>query len=156
MRSDLALNGQIMHPDRLMDQALLWLQEEEVIRLNKGPGRVPAGHDHPAQAGDPGVTQADFTSLQLHYDERVRQIHMMAEYAQHGLRPTADHMNLAMDYFSLSEDLFLERWPPDRYRELSRQTTPQSWRAIATVAHASIRLQRFRRGYSRRRGYAPP
>ena len=54
----------------------------------------------------------------------------MAEYAQHGLRPTADHLNLAMDYFSLSEDEFLERWLPDRDRELGRQTTPESWRTI--------------------------
>ena len=36
-----------------------------------------------------------------------------------------------MDYFSLDEDDFLRRWLPDRDdRELSRQTTPQSWRAI--------------------------
>ena len=74
-----------------------------------------------------GFAQADYASLQLHYDEQVRQIHVMAEY---GLRPTADHLNLAMDYFSLSEDEFLERWLPDRDRELARQTTPELWRSI--------------------------
>ena len=36
VKSDLVLNGQIRHPDRLMDRALLWLHEQEVIRLNKG------------------------------------------------------------------------------------------------------------------------
>ena len=36
VKSDLLLNSQIRHPDRLMDRALLWLHEQEVIRLNKG------------------------------------------------------------------------------------------------------------------------
>ena len=44
----------------------------------------------------------------------------MAEYAQHGLRTTADHLTLAMDYFSLAEDKLLKRWLPDRNRELAR------------------------------------
>ena len=77
-----------------------------------------------------GFARADFASLQLHYDEQIRQIHVMAEYAQHGLRQTADHLGLAMDYFSLTEAEFLERWLPGRDQETSRQTTPESWRAI--------------------------
>ena len=77
-----------------------------------------------------GFARADFASLQLHYDEQIRQIHVMAEYAQHGLRQTADHLGLAMDYFSLTEEEFLERWLPGRDQETSRQTTPESWRAI--------------------------
>ena len=36
VKSDLVLNSQIRHPDRLMDRALLWLHEQEVLRLNKG------------------------------------------------------------------------------------------------------------------------
>ena len=130
VKSDLVLNGQVRHPDRLMDRALLWLHEQEVIRLNKGMAVFRPAMTILLQPGRRGFAQADFASLQLHYDEQVRQIHVMAEYAQHGLRPTADHLNLAMDYFSLAEDQFLERWLPDRDRELARQTTPESWRAI--------------------------
>ncbi len=130
VKSDRALNGQIRHPDRLMDWALLWLHEQEVIRLNKGLAVFRPAMTILLKPERRGFAQADFASLQLHYDEQVRQIHVMAEYAQHGLRPTADHLNLAMDYFSLSEDEFLERWLPDRDRELARQTTPESWRTI--------------------------
>ena len=130
VKSDLALNGQIRHPDRLMDRALLWLHEQEVVRLNKGLAVFRPAMTILLKPERRGFAQADFASLQLHYDEQVRQIHVMAEYAQHGLRPTADHLNLAMDYFSLSEDEFLERWLPDRDRELARQTTPESWRTI--------------------------
>ena len=77
-----------------------------------------------------GFARADFASLQLHYDEQIRQIHVMAEYAQHGLSHTADHLKLAMDYFILPEKEFLDRWLPDRDQEISRQTTRESWRAI--------------------------
>ena len=77
-----------------------------------------------------GFARTNFASLQLHYDEQIRQIHVMAEYAQHGLRQTADQLGLAMDYFSLTEEEFLERWLLDRDQETSRQTTPESWRAI--------------------------
>ena len=35
-----------------------------------------------------------------------------------------------MDYFSLKQEEFLRRWLPDREKELTRQTTPESWRRI--------------------------
>ena len=130
VKSGPVLNSQIRHPDRLMDRALLWLHEQEVIRLNKGLAVLRPAMTILLKPERRGFAQADFASLQLHYDEQVRQIHVMAEYAQHGLRPTADHLGLAMDYFSLPEEEFLERWLPDRDRELARQTTPESWRVI--------------------------
>ena len=130
VRSDLVLNSQVRRPDRLMDRALLWLHEQEVIRLNKGLAVFRPAMTILLEPERRGFAQSDYASLQLHYDEQVRQIHVMAEYAQHGLRPTADHLNPAMDYFSLTEDEFLERWLPDRDRELARQTTPESWRTI--------------------------
>ena len=55
----------------------------------------------------------------------------MAEYAQQGLGSMADSLRLAMDYFSMGQEDFLRRWLPDRDRETARQTTPESWQAIA-------------------------
>ena len=54
----------------------------------------------------------------------------MAEYAQRGLGSIGDALGLAMDYFSLEQDEFLRNWLLDRDRDISRQTTPQSWRNI--------------------------
>ena len=54
----------------------------------------------------------------------------MAEYAQRGLGSMAEALGLAMDYFSLEQDEFLRNWLPDRDRDISRQTTPESWRSI--------------------------
>ena len=130
VKSDLILKSQIRHPDRLMDRALLWLHEQEVVRLNKGLAVFRPAMTILLKPEQRGFARADFASLQLHYDEQIRQIHVMAEYAQHGLSHTADHLKLAMDYFILPEQEFLDRWLPDRDQEISRQTTRESWRAI--------------------------
>ena len=54
----------------------------------------------------------------------------MMEYAQKGLGSMADALRLAMDYFSLPQEEFLQRWLPEQEREMARQTTAQSWHAI--------------------------
>ena len=115
---------------RLVDRSLVWLHEQEVIRLNKGLTVFRSAmtiHLSPERRGYWG---SDFESLQIHYDETVRQIHVMAEYAQRGLANMAEALRLAIDYFALGEAEFLQRWLPDRSPELSRQTTPESWRNI--------------------------
>ena len=131
VKADPVLMSHIREPARLMDRALLWLHEQEVIRLNKGLAVFRPAMTIKLKPERRGFTQTDFEPLRLHYDAQARQIHVMAEYAQQGLGSMATAINLAMDYFSLDEDDFLRRWLPDRDdRELSRQTTPQSWRAI--------------------------
>ena len=130
VNSDLILRSRIRDPARLTDRALLWLHEQEVIRLNKGLAVFRPAMTVLLKPERRGFAQSDFASLQLHYDEQVRQIHVMAEYAQRGLGSMADALGLAMDYFSLEQDEFLRNWLPDRDRDISRQTTPESWRSI--------------------------
>ena len=77
-----------------------------------------------------GFAAADFEPLKLHYKGQVRQIHVMVEFARRGLEEMADALRLAMDYFGLNEQEFLHRWLPERSREIGRETTPESWRAI--------------------------
>ena len=76
------------------------------------------------------LANADFEPLKLHYQGQVLQIHVMVEYARRGLEAMADALHLAMDYFSLKQGEFLSRWLSDRDKEIERQTTPESWRAI--------------------------
>ena len=130
LRSDLELKARVKDPEKLLDRALLWLHEQEVVRLNKGLAVFrPAMSIHLSEDRR-GFVSADFEPLKLHYEDQVLQVHVMAEFAQRGLEAMADALRLAMDYFSLSQEDFLRRWLPDRNRELSRQTTPESWRRI--------------------------
>ena len=130
IRRNRELSSQIREPDKLRDRALLWLHEQEVIRLNKGLAVFRPAMTIKLRPERRGFSEPDFRPLRLHYDEQVLQIHVMAEYAEQGLESTADALRLAMDYFSLGQEEFLDRWLPNRQRELSLQTTPESWLAI--------------------------
>ena len=130
VQSDIILRSEVKDPGKLMDRALLWLHEQEVIRLNKGLAVFRPAMTIHLKPETRGFAQADFASLKLHYDEQVLQIHVMAEYAQQGLASMAHALRLAMDYFARREEDFLDRWLPNRATETSRQTTPESWRAI--------------------------
>ena len=132
LSADLVLKSRVKDPEKLLDRALLWLHEQEVIRLHKGLAvfrpamTIRLGDEKPRR----GFASTDFEPLRLHYEGQVRQIHVMVEFARQGLESTADALRLAIDYFSLKEEEFLHRWLPNRNREIARETTPESWRTI--------------------------
>ncbi len=126
--------------DRLLQQALLWLHDQEVIRLNRGMSVFRPAMTIRLEAGGNRFQQSDFEPLQIHYDEQTIQIHIMTEYAEKGLQSIADAVRLTLDYFSLPRVDFIDRWLSDKKQELSRQTTPESWRRI--VESLNNRAQR--------------
>jgi ATP-dependent DNA helicase RecQ len=131
LNGDLLLKAEIKNPQKCLDHALLWLHEQEIICLNKGLAvfrsamTIRLDDDWKKQ-----FRQPDFDPLKMHYDEQILQIHVMAEYVQRGLAAMADALLLTMDYFSLQQEEFLQRWLPGREKELERQTTPASWQNI--------------------------
>ncbi|NHZ62106.1 RecQ family ATP-dependent DNA helicase [Massilia genomosp. 1] len=130
IEGDLELAGRAKSCPRLVDRGLLWLHEQGVIRLNKGMAVFRPAMTIRLAPERRGFYKADFAPLQLHYSEQVVQIHVMAEYVQRGLQKMADALQLAMDYFGMERDQFIAQWLPAREKELERQTTPASWRAI--------------------------
>lgn len=133
LEGDLVLRAQIKEPAKLLDRALLWLHEQEVIRLNKGLAVFRPAMTIQLDQGRRAYQKADFVPLQQHYEEQVTQIHVMAEYAERGLRGIQEARQMVGDYFRLTRDAFLLRWLPNREKELSRQTTPDSWHRIVEV-----------------------
>lgn len=127
---DLILKAEIKHPDKLLDRALMWLHEMEVIRLNKGLAVFRPAMTILLGQDKRNFVKSDFMPLSVHYQEQVLQIHIMAEYVQKGLQAMSDALQLTMDYFSLEQEKFLDKWLPGREKELLRQTTPESWRSI--------------------------
>ena len=126
--SDLFLKSR--NPEKLLDRALLWLHEQEVIRLNKGLAVFRQAMTIRLTDERRGFAAPDFEPLRLHYKGQAMQIHVMAEFAQRGLENMADAVRMSIDYFTLKQEDFLRRWLPDRGREIQRETTPESWRAI--------------------------
>ena len=130
VNADMVLRSQIRAPARLVDRALLWLHEQEIIRLNKGLAVFRPAMTIRLKSERRGFARADFEPLRLHYDEQVVQIHVMAEYVQRGMAAMAEALRLVVDYFRLPRPDFLRRWLPDPDNQMSRQTTPESWRRI--------------------------
>ena len=126
--------------DRLLQQALLWLHDQEVIRLNRGMLVFRSAMTIRLKGGRNRFLQSDFEPLQIYYDEQTLQIHIMAEYAEKGLQSVADAVGLTLDYFSLPRQEFVTKWLADKKQELTRQTTPESWRRI--VESLNNRTQR--------------
>ena len=129
-----------INADRLLQQALLWLHDQEVIRLNRGMSVFRSAMTIRLKEGRNRFLQSDFEPLQIYYDEQTLQIHIMAEYAEKGLQSVADAVGLTLDYFSLPRREFVDKWLPDKKQELTRQTTPESWRRI--VESLNNRTQR--------------
>ncbi|MHB8791265.1 MAG: RecQ family ATP-dependent DNA helicase [Desulfobulbaceae bacterium] len=138
LEGDLFLKARMKDPQKLVDRALLWLHEQEVIRLNKGLAVFRPAMTIRLSQDRRGFRRSDFTPLQLHYQEQVVQIHVMAEYVQRGLAAMAEALRLTIDYFRLGREEFIRRWLPGREKELSRQTTPESWRAIVESLHNPV------------------
>ena len=128
---DILLKQETRDMRKLVERALLWLHEQEVLRLNKGLAIFRTAMTlHLESNWKLQFETGNYQPLALHYDELTRQIHIMAEYAERGIKKMADAMRLAMDYFKLPREEFCRRWLPNRENELTRQTTPQSWDAI--------------------------
>lgn len=141
MLSDLVIKSSTKNPDGLMDRGLLWLHEQEVLRLNKGLAVFRPAMTIQLEEGRRRFTKADFMPLEIHYEEQVIQIHVMNEYVQRGLKAMPDAIHLSQDYFHLDQSEFLRRWMPNREKELRQQTTPDSWRKIVEVLRNPIQQE---------------
>ena len=130
LNGDVLLRGEVRDMTRLMDRALLWLHEQQVLTLGRGLTVFrPAITVHLNPKGG-SFTLQHFAPLDEHYTETTIQTHVMAAYAERGLTAMEQAQRLSGDYFILDRDAFLRRWLPGRGPELRRQTTGASWRAI--------------------------
>jgi ATP-dependent DNA helicase RecQ len=136
LEADLVLKAEMKDVSKLLDRALLWLHEQEILRLGKGLAIFRPAMTIKLAPERRGFHQADFKPLKLHYEEQTLQIHVMAEYVRRALLALAEALRLVMDYFNLTQSEFLQRWLPDREQELARQTTPASWQAIVTALNS--------------------
>jgi ATP-dependent DNA helicase RecQ len=115
---------------KLMERALLWLHEQQVLTLGKGLTVFRSAmtvHLKPSRAG---FTRKDFLPLEEHYREQTAQTHVMAAYAETGLKDIGTALRLAEDYFTQDQETFLRRWMPGRNVEIRRQTTGRAWKQI--------------------------
>ncbi len=130
LTGDAFLRGQVKEMTRLMDRALLWLHEQDVVTLGKGMTVFRPAMTVQLQPGKGQFLVKDFAPLQEHYDEQTVQTHVMAAYAETGLNSMTDAQRLSEDYFALNQEAFMVRWLKGKATEVKRQTTGKSWQAV--------------------------
>ncbi|AWB47607.1 RecQ family ATP-dependent DNA helicase [Gemmobacter aquarius] len=115
---------------KLMERALLWLHEQQVLTLGKGLTVFRSAmtiHLNPERTP---FAAKDFLPLQEHYREQTVQTHVMAAYAEKGLERIDEAQRLSEDYFTMDQERFLRRWMPGQGIEIRRQTTGRAWKQI--------------------------
>jgi ATP-dependent DNA helicase RecQ len=130
LNCDAILRAEVKDMTRLMNRALLWLHEQQVLTLGRGLTVFrPAITVHLNPKGG-RFTEQHFAPLEEHYAETTIQTHVMAAYAERGIAAIDQAKRLSEDYFVLDRASFLRRWLPGRGAELKRQTTGTSWKLI--------------------------
>lgn len=130
LTADAVIASAVRDMTKLMERALLWLHEQQVLTLGKGLTVFRSAmtvHLNPSRAG---FVAKDYQPLLEHYREQTIQTHVMAAFAEKGLERIDEALRMASDYFALPQDQFLRRWMPGRSVELRRQTTGRAWRQI--------------------------
>jgi ATP-dependent DNA helicase RecQ len=131
LNGDVVLKGSgVKDMTKLMERALLWLHEQQILTLGKGLTVFRSAMTIYLNPGRAGFTKKDFLPLEEHYREQTLQTHVMAAYAEKGLEQIEEAQRLSSDYFILDQDRFLRRWMPGRGVEVRRQTTGQAWKQI--------------------------
>ncbi|WP_375186104.1 RecQ family ATP-dependent DNA helicase [Pseudooceanicola sp.] len=130
INSDALLRTSVNDPAKLMDRALLWLHEQQVVTLGKGLSVFRSAMTLHINPKGGGFTSQHFAPLEDHYSEQTVQTHVMAAYASKGIDEIDQAQRLAHDYFALDQSHFMKAWMPGRMSEFRRQATSQSYAEI--------------------------
>ncbi len=141
INSDALLRASVNDPAKLMDRALLWLHEQQVITLGKGLSVFRSAMTLHINPKGGGFTTQHFAPLEDHYSEQTLQTHVMAAYASKGIDDIDQAQRLAHDYFEMEQSDFMKVWMPGKISEFRRQATPQSYAEIVDNLGNSIQEQ---------------
>ena len=132
IKADLVLKSELKNQatQPLVDRALLWMHEQEVITLNRGLTVFRPAMTLKVTRDGRTFTVADFKPLQEHYGEQTAQIHFVAEYARLGVADIRLALRLAADYFRLANHEFVDKWFKGKEAALRRDTLPGHYEQI--------------------------
>jgi ATP-dependent DNA helicase RecQ len=132
LEQDLNLRSAIKDMQGVIERALMFMHEQNVIILQKGLAIFRSAMTVrilPEAKGMP-YTRDHFEALDHHYKERIFQVHVMGEYARYGLRDIKAALELVVSYFSLDKESFLARFFQHNREFLEQATSAKSYKAI--------------------------
>ncbi len=135
LQSDITLQDlEIRDWSVALSAALLYLDTNEVLHLSRGKAvfRAAMSIQLNAEARRRQFKKSDYAELAMHYQDKIIQVHVMAEYARLALRKVQAAMSFIVDYFSQDRDEFVRRYFAGRKDVLEMATTETAHRRILT------------------------
>ncbi|MDR2789141.1 MAG: ATP-dependent helicase, partial [Candidatus Accumulibacter sp.] len=133
LQADLTLAGlDIKNWDAALSAALLYLDANEVLHLARGKAvfRAAMKIQFDADARQRQFKKSDYAELALHYQDKIVQVHVMAEYANAVLRKLKAAMRFIDDYFNLDRATFIKIYFAGREDILTMAATETAHRRI--------------------------
>ncbi|WP_217160954.1 RecQ family ATP-dependent DNA helicase [Thiocystis violascens] len=133
LQTDLTLQElDVRHWDVALSSALLYLDANEVLHLARGKAvfRAAMRIELNAEARRRQFNKSDYAELALHYQDKIVQVHVMAEYAKLALDKVQAAMGFILDYFRLDRAEFTRRYFAGRQDVLAIATTEAAHRRI--------------------------
>jgi ATP-dependent DNA helicase RecQ len=94
-----------------IEHGLRYLHESRIIRLENGRALITQAMrlDLIEPSNRRQYNKADHQPLEIHYQEKNLQIHVMAEYAQLGAKAIQDAIAFLLDYFTMEKADFIQK-----------------------------------------------
>ena len=119
------------HAAAEVEAALLWLHDQQVLRLQRGLALFRSAMTiHITSEPSRGYGVKEYAPLGRYYEGKTFQVHVMLEYARRGLGRIQESLALVLDYFRLDQKRFIERYFPNRKKELEREATAEAYRRV--------------------------
>ncbi len=114
--------------------SLMYLDTNEVLHLARGKAvfRAAMNIQLNAEARRRQFKKSDYAELELHYKDKIIQVHVMAEYARLALGKIQAAMSFITDYFRQDRNDFIKRYFAGRKDLLEMATTEAAHRKILT------------------------
>jgi ATP-dependent DNA helicase RecQ len=132
LEADITLRSALHDTYAAIERALMFLHETDVMILQRGLAifRSAMTINLLPEAGNQKYSSEHYEALRNHYQERIFQVHVMNEYAKHGLLQIQEALRLVLAYFSMDKETFIKRFFNANGDLLLRATTARSYRRI--------------------------
>lgn len=132
--NDLVLSSEI-NSNRFheaIEHGLRYLHLSRIIRLENGRALITQAMRLDLLQDDQRriYNKSDHQPLDVHYQEKNLQIHVMAEYAKLGAEAIKKAVNFVLDYFNLDKEEFVKKYFSDRKKLIQMATSEAAYARI--------------------------
>ncbi|MBV2234422.1 MAG: RecQ family ATP-dependent DNA helicase [Sterolibacterium sp.] len=138
LQSDLGLQAlDIRDWNAALAASLIYLDANEVLHLARGKAvfRSAMSIALNSESRRRQFNKSDYAELDLHYKDKIVQVHVMAEYARLGLEKIKAAITFIDDYFGMNRQAFIRQYFAGRKDVLDMATTEAAHRRILTDLH---------------------